>query len=345
LLCPKNDKATPEFEFSSNFIQLSADGSFFNEIFGSVCPDRMVLTSIANLDETRTVNINILTHLEIERLKYLVKEKKLSFAEAKEQCYKEILNIFEIDTSAVITSEKLDISKTGHENVELLAISSIILATRQTSSLTEFLTRLQIDIKEDGVLDSEALQSDLINSAVLLDCETISKNLKDRYLNLGIEISIPDVRSVVDSFINHSNYHKLVEINIPKSTELGINILGLGDTVQIDTNLNYCIALNQVCNINHLNTYMYFEEFEWAPCRENIELTKVSNWGIQNAGYPSYLEVFHPFGLNEQICFGMEKFTGNSNMKIAFMKHGSFNLRLNFDSDLGINRKVHFIYW
>jgi hypothetical protein len=329
----------PSVELVSKYVQLSADGNYFHELFGFVWPDRFVLTSIASLEETTTININILTHLEVERLKYLVQEDNLSFSQAKEKCYKEILNIFEIDASNASTSEELDISKVGNENTELLAISSIVQGIRQTSALSEFLTRIQIDIKEDGILNIETLKSELITSAVLTDYENISKNIKARYSELGLEIIKPDLGPIVDSFIQKSDFFKLIEIDIPQNTELGVNILSLGDTVHIDTNQTYCIALNQICRTNRLLTSLNFEDIESFYCRENIEITDIQDWGdFTNP---------HLFGSHEQIIFNLgEGFTGNSNLKVAFRNHGEINVLLEFwDEPYGLKRKKQYLYW
>lgn len=334
----------PEFEFASNFVQLTADGYYFNEIIGPgiVTSGRLVLKSIANLDETRTININILTHLEVERLKFLVQEGNLSFSDAKMQCYKEILNIFEMDPMETITSERLDISETGDENAELLVISAIVQSQRSTAQLTEFLTKLQLDIKEDGVLDSESLQSDLITTAVLLNCDQISQNLKNRYLNLGLEISVPDLRPIVDSFLVNSDYQKLIEIDIPQNTWLGINILSLGDTVEIDTNENYCIAVNQVCNVDWLSTSLNIADMANDDSITNIQDVQITN--IQNWGNP--VSDTHPFGSYGEIRFNKQDFSGELNLQIEFRNHGSSLISLNFGARIyGKKSKMHYIHW
>ncbi len=333
-----------EFEFASNFVQLTADGYYFNEISGPgyVTSDRLVLKSIANLNESRTININILTHLEMERLKYLVNYGNLSFSDAKEQCYEEILDIFELGPMETNTTEKLDISEAGHQNDELLVISSLVHSHRNIAQLTEFLTMLQLDIKEDGLLDSESLQSDLITSAVLINCDRISQNLKDRYFDLGLEISVPDLEPVVDSFLANSDYSKLVEIDIPNSTQLGTNILSLGDTVDIDMNQNYCIAVNQVCNVDFLYTSLDFVDvlgFDTIPGKQDVQITNIQNWG--NPAYDTHL-----FGSNEEIGFDKENFTGELNLQIDFRNHGSFILELEFGARFyGEKSKTQYLRW
>jgi hypothetical protein len=333
----------PDIEFASNYVQISVDGSYYNELADFVIPDRLILNSIANLEEKRTINVNILTHLEIDRLKYLIKEENHSFFEAKIQCLNEIRKIFEIDSMVTLSSEELDISKTDNVDIELIAISSIIQAGRNVASLTELLTRIRLDIKEDGTLDSENLQSELITSAVFIDCEKISRNIKKRYSNLGLEIATPDIRPVIDSFVTKSDYPKLVDIEIPKSTEFGPNILALGDTVYIDTNQSYCLAINQICKKGILITWIEFEDIETNYCRENIEIKNIQNWG----DFP--LE--HPFGSNEPMYFSLvESFTGNSTMQITFKDHGQININMFFDCNIdnilfAYNSKTQYLEW
>ena len=54
------------------------------------------LYAITDLDSRDSVNINLLTHLEFDRVRKLVRDDKLSFAEAKKQAEKELFEIFHI---------------------------------------------------------------------------------------------------------------------------------------------------------------------------------------------------------------------------------------------------------
>ena len=141
---------------SSDYVSLRADGFYFNEISGEQSASQITLYALSDISGNSDININILTHLEKPRIEYLMNKGK-SFAESKTQAQKEILGIFNIVMSNIRTSENLNLSESGDDNGILLAISSILQGYRSESELTELLSNISNDIKEDGTMDSEAL--------------------------------------------------------------------------------------------------------------------------------------------------------------------------------------------
>ena len=160
---------------SSNYVGLRADGFYYNEISGQQSTSQITLYALSDITGKSDINVNILTHLEKSRVEYLMKNGK-SFADSKIQAQKEILTIFNIDKSDIKTSENLNISESGDDNGILLAISSILQGYRSESEMTELLSNISNDIKEDGILNSETLGSALINHAIILDTVSIKNN-------------------------------------------------------------------------------------------------------------------------------------------------------------------------
>lgn len=118
------------FEFknitlSSNFVELIANGFYFNENTGKVSAAQLTLHALSDLSDSSTINVNILTELEKGRVEYLI-SKGEDFKSAKVQAQKEILNIFEISKADLKSSEYLDISKDGDDNAILLAVSIVM---------------------------------------------------------------------------------------------------------------------------------------------------------------------------------------------------------------------------
>ena len=68
--------------------------------------------SLADLTDKSTVNVNILSHLEYQRVENLV-TKGISFKEAKEQAEAEILKIFSFSKDDIKPSESLNITNNG----------------------------------------------------------------------------------------------------------------------------------------------------------------------------------------------------------------------------------------
>jgi uncharacterized protein (TIGR02145 family) len=70
--------------------------------------------------------------------------------DAKKQAQKEILEIFGIDNTKFSNSEDLNIAGTNDEDGALLAISVLLQGDRNESQFSELLTKLAIDMEEDG---------------------------------------------------------------------------------------------------------------------------------------------------------------------------------------------------
>ncbi len=210
--------------FSSKYVKLKADGFYYNEILGDISSSQLTLYTLSDITNKDTININILSHLEKDRLEYLVEQGK-TFSEAKKQAQKEILNIFSISKDDIGDSETLDISSDGDDNAILLAISIILQGYRTTSELSELLANISSDIVTDGVLDSSSLGTELINDAKLINLSNIRTNLVNRYNQLGLAASIPDFEKYINNFITNTNYVFTKYPQYPQYGIYGENIL------------------------------------------------------------------------------------------------------------------------
>ena len=82
----KNDKGEFDMSFkdlSSKYALLIADGYYRNEVSGKNSASSIKLKALSNLTNRNTVNVNILTHLEYNRVKYLVGTKGVEYGKAK----------------------------------------------------------------------------------------------------------------------------------------------------------------------------------------------------------------------------------------------------------------------
>ena len=215
---------------SSNYINLRADGFYFNEVSGQQSAAQITLYALSDIAGKTDINVNILTHLEKARVEYLMKNGK-TFADSKIQAQKEILAIFNIEKSDIQTSENLNISETGDDNAILLAISAILQGYRSESEMTELLSNISNDIKEDGILNSAALGSALINHARTLNADSIKSNLTKRYSEIGATVTIPDFEKYIANFISKTQFIVTQSlITYPLKGLHGANILSLATT-------------------------------------------------------------------------------------------------------------------
>lgn len=209
---------------TSQYIELKAEGFYFNEVSNSNSAAQLTLFALSDLSNKSSLNVNILSNLEKNRVDYLV-SNGIRFSDAKNQAQTEILSIFEINKDGISESEQLDITKHGDDNAILLAVSVIIQGYLLVSDLSELLANISTDIREDGQLNSQSLGSTLINNAKTIKLEKIRKNLESRYEELGLNITIPDFEKYVNLFIDSTEFIVTNNITYPLIYDSKINII------------------------------------------------------------------------------------------------------------------------
>jgi len=210
---------------ASNYVELSANGYYFNEVSGYVTEGQLSLFALSDVTNNSTVNVNILTHLEKKRIEYLTSQGQ-SFNEAKSTAQSEVLSFFGIEYSGINDSESLDISASGEGNAILLAVSVILQGTLSVGQLTELLANISNDIKNDGIVDNINFINSLHYSSVEINLSNVRENIENRYSVLGLETSIPDFETYVLDFIDFSQEPlPVIEtteiISVSESTAIG----------------------------------------------------------------------------------------------------------------------------
>ncbi|MDX2430497.1 MAG: hypothetical protein QNK35_06160 [Bacteroides sp.] len=229
-----------QVELSSQFVELKADGFYFNEVLDESSAARLILYALSNLSDKSTLNVNLLSHLEKERV-YVLMDQGLSFTDAKDQAQKEILAMFSIEKTGMETSELLDISQQGDEHAILLAISVILQGHRTVAELSELLANINSDMREDGELNSESTGSALFNGALWLDLKEIRENLESRYAETGQELVLPDFEKYVEIFMENTAFEASESIVYPEFSEYGENVL-FGDKSIFDNYADYSLS-------------------------------------------------------------------------------------------------------
>lgn len=222
-----DDKGSFEFRniiLESSFVKIKADGYYFNEVTGNNSASQLTLYALADLSDKSLLNVNILSHLENQRVEYLVQSGS-SFREAKEKAEAEILKIFSITKTDIKSSESLDITSSGDDNAILLAISLIVQGYRSDADLSSLLAGIISDIREDGKLDNQALGTQLINDAKYLDLPGIRSKMETRFSSTNQSAVIPDFEKYVNLFIQNTEYEFTRKIEYPEFSNYGENIL------------------------------------------------------------------------------------------------------------------------
>jgi len=231
----------PNVTLTSDFVELTADGFYFNEVTGGNSTTRLSLTAIANLANASSVNVNVLSHLEKARTKYLI-TNGADFTQAKQQAQNEVLAIFEMSGAAMRNSEQLNISQAQEDNAILLAVSVILQGRRSVADLSELLANISIDIEQDGTLDNPELGSALINHAKNMNLAAVRTNLENRYNELGVTVEIPDFEQQVTHFKVNTGFEYTQSSLYPEQGSYGRNLLALADGALVCSSETYSFA-------------------------------------------------------------------------------------------------------
>lgn len=156
----------------STYTYLVADGFYRNEVTGKNSAATIKLRALTNLDGRRTANINLVTHLEYDRVQRLVTKENMSVPAAKRAAEREIFTAFGIDGDGFKGyAEDFNILKEGEGNGELLAISAMLQGDRNESELTALLAALSVDLGDNGKWDDSLRRAQVADWAMKADLD------------------------------------------------------------------------------------------------------------------------------------------------------------------------------
>ena len=190
----------------SQYIELHAEGYYRDEVSGKNSSSPLTLYALTDvmMREGGKVNINLLTHLEYQRVVHLVQKQKMKVYAAKNQAQKEILAILNIDSKGFGNSEDLSIVGASDANGALLAFSILFQGERSVADLTSMLQSVVSDLEVDGEWNDEATKTKIADWAQAKDLAgelaTIRSNIEK--WNLG---TVPEFEKYVRNFW-YTNY-------------------------------------------------------------------------------------------------------------------------------------------
>ena len=198
------DSANGRFKFRardlvSQYVMLQAEGYYRNEVTGKVSDAKLTLRAITDVSSRTTANVNLLTHLEYDRVHYLVTRGKMKVKAAKRQARAEIFTAFYMDTTGIANSEDLNVFGEGAGSASLLAISVLLQGDRSIAKLTDLLAQISADIEADGKWDDSTTRALVADGAELIDMENrlpvVQQNVEN--WNLG---AVPDFIGLVRNY-------------------------------------------------------------------------------------------------------------------------------------------------
>jgi len=313
-------------QLSSPYVELKADGYYFNEVTGETSKSQLTLYALADVSNISTLNVNVLSTLEQARVENLV-ARGLSFADAKKKAMEEVLAIFSLSKSDMQCSEMLYINKSGEDNAILLAISAILQGYRSEAELSELLANISADISTDGKLDSEALGTALISHAKFLNAIDIRMNLVARYTEIGGTIQIPEFEKYIAQFIKNSTFKAVSLVTYPEIIEGFLNLLneknlifpsGYGVPPLYVVPFSF-LSANTVKGVSLKIKLEYIEGGNHAMGYWGYNLSEESNW----------IESAYDFVNNSQI-FNVIESGKPANLKMSFQDGNGKKIRISY---------------
>ena len=125
----------------------------------------------------------------------------------------------------------------------LLAMSLILQGYRTEAELSQLIGDISSDIRTDGVLNSPALGSALINDVSLFNIAEVRSNIESKYALLGVTTVIPDFEIYLTQFLDSNTYEFTNNITYPESGFWGLNILNTTDSILDSGSHSFCAIL------------------------------------------------------------------------------------------------------
>jgi uncharacterized protein (TIGR02145 family) len=164
VLNDKGEFTIEDVNLESPFVLLEVNGYFRNEVTGNKSNGPVFMKALADIKGEPRVNINLLTHLEYERVQVLMEQKELSIAQAKREADREIFAAF-YDDGDYDNVEHLNIFGNGEGDAALLAINVLLLGDDSEADFMERFAKLGEDLAADGVWNDSLLKAEVADFA------------------------------------------------------------------------------------------------------------------------------------------------------------------------------------
>ena len=183
--------------FKYPYVQVSANGLFFNEVDDYNTRDTQIsLQGYADLQNGSKVNVNVVTHLISERVVNLV-IGGIDFDVALNQAQGELLSAFGLQRLNDKDFTQVSITDGDDYAAALLAITMPLLYSRKGSELISWMTRLRYDFADDGKFteqNKEQYKKDRNN----LSLSSKVQRLIEKYNEYGVSVSVKDLKYFYD---------------------------------------------------------------------------------------------------------------------------------------------------
>ena len=189
----------------SSYVRLSVNGYYRNEVTGKNSTLPITLNAVTDLDARNTVNVNLLTHLEYERVAYLMAhgDGTLKIKKLKKQAEGEIFKAFYCDDLADFGySEDLNVFGKTDADAALLAISILLQGDRDEADLVVLLTEISNAFAEKGTWTDSMTKVILADWALKADSENRLALFRKNVAGWHLGDTVPEFEKFVRNYVN-----------------------------------------------------------------------------------------------------------------------------------------------
>ncbi len=177
---------------ASQYVFLEVNGFYRNEFTGRNSDAPIIMNAVADISDRDNVNVNLLTHLETDRVMHLVTVDGKPFADAKTQARDELMQAFGFSGN-FDDAEDMNIFGNDDSSAALLAISIVAQGNLTVGDFSERIARISSDFA-DGSIDNNEIWNQMANWAVSANLGQIRQNIE----NWGEHV--PDFEKYVKMF-------------------------------------------------------------------------------------------------------------------------------------------------
>ena len=193
-------------DLASQYAMIVVEGNYRNEVTGNPSDAPIRLRALTDMRKHSDANINLLTHLEFDRVYYLVTREKKTVKQAKKQAQNEIFKVFDIDTTGFTGSaEDLDVFGASNADAALLAISILLQGDGDETELSVLLTEIANDMETDGTWDDSTAKTRLADWVALADGKGRLANFRSNVGGWQLSDTVPEFEKFVRNFYSGLN--------------------------------------------------------------------------------------------------------------------------------------------
>lgn len=184
-------------DLKNSIVELEVEGKCYNESTSTLSSTPITINALADISDREQVNINVLTHLSLKRIKALVKEGS-DFKQAKTQAEKELLKCFSI-TTPISDASAITLTDGTEESAILLAVSSIIMQGTDDDLFNSYLAAFSGDFAQNGEITENNIKEEILYAQASVDQSAVNASLTSYYKDkCGKEVILPEFWQYID---------------------------------------------------------------------------------------------------------------------------------------------------